>query len=203
MEKTASEQAFDHALSKYMAPKKQTLWTLQDRLLEIEDAINTDETELEILIGEIGDKIDNIKYVIDIFEKEAERFKEYRDQMAARAKSLQNAADRIKAYVVKCLDAHHTSFEKGTMWAVKLRENKRIEMKTDRPTADDFMDLGLKYPVIKASYDWDKAEFKRLISEPEHDSILDDYAQIVINKSISFTAVNAAAKKAVKENTHE
>jgi hypothetical protein len=53
----------------------------------------------------------------------------------------------------------------------------------------------MKCPVIKTTFDWDRAKFKELLADPNHEPMLDKYAKIVINKTINFSIVNAAAKK--------
>jgi hypothetical protein len=177
--------------------KKQTLWTLQDRLLEFEEQINQDETILAEILGEIAGKVDNIKQMIDIFDSEAARFKSYKDEMAARQKSLESARDRLKAYVVGSLEKHGSTFEKGNIWVAKIRESKRCEIFGDKPRPEDLLalgPLGINAGVIKTDYVWDKAKMKDLLNDPEHDSKLDDYAKIVTSKSINFSAVNAAKK---------
>ncbi|RPH41139.1 MAG: hypothetical protein EHM87_20490 [Burkholderiales bacterium] len=178
-----------------MDQKKPSLWQLQDRLLEYEEQINQDETELSEILGEIAGKIDNIKQMIDIFESEAERYKRYKDEMAARQKSLQNAADRLKSYVVASLEKHNTTFEKGNIWIVKLRESKRVETFAE-PEAKDMLKLaqaGLF--CIKTNFTWDKTAIKEALSNEQNYPLLEEYAKIVTSKSINFSAVNAAKKE--------
>lgn len=179
--------------------KRESLWSLQDRLLELEESINS-ETELEFLLGDIAQKIDNIKFVIDTFEIEAERFKRYKDEMAKRQKSLENAAERLKGYVIKCLESHGTSFERGKLWNARIRENKRIETFKE-PDTMTALELIPKFSgILKTSYSWDKSVLKRLLESP-HDPILDDYAKFTTIKSLSFSAINILANKE-KESTN-
>lgn len=179
--------------------KKQSLWDLQNRLFELENEINSDDSELHILLGDISTKIDDIKFVIDIFESESERFKKYKDEMAERERSLKKAADRIKGYTVKCLDSHGTTFEKGNIWVAKIRECKKVDTYLMKPTSDDIMAIGIKYNIFRTSYDWDKIELKNLLSDENHDPDLDNYAKIITTKSINFSAVNAASKQKKEE----
>lgn len=175
--------------------KKPSLWQLQDRLLEYEEQINQDGVELSEILGEIAGKIDNIKQMIDVFEFEAERFKMYKDEMAARQKSLQNAADRLKTYVAQSLERHGTTFERGNIWIVKLRENKRIETFQD-PEAKDMLKLA-QHGIfcIKSSYSWDKTAIKEALNNEAQSAIVGEYAKVITSKSINFSAVNAAKKE--------
>jgi len=177
--------------------KKESLWQLQDRLLEAEEQINSAE-DLAVLLGEIAGKIDNIKTMIDLFDSEANRFKAYKDEMAQRQKSLEAARERLKSYVVSCLEKHESTFEKGNIWVAKLRESKRCEIFADKPRPEDLLalgPLGINAQVIKTDYVWDKAKFKELLNDPDHKTELDNYAKIITSKSINFSAVNVAAKK--------
>lgn len=177
--------------------KKESLWQLQDRLLEAEEQINSSE-DLAVLLGEIAGKVDNIKQMIDLFDSEANRFKAYKDEMAQRQKSLEAARERLKSYVVSCLEKHESTFEKGNIWLAKIRESKRCEIFADKPRAEDLLalgPLGINAGVIKTEYVWDKAKIKELLTDPDHKPELDSYAKIIASKSINFTAVNVAAKK--------
>jgi hypothetical protein len=177
--------------------KKPSLWQLQDRLLEFEEQLGSDETDLSELLGDIAKKVDGIKQMIDVFDSEAARFKSYKDEMAARQKSLEKASDRLRGYVIASLEKHGTNFEKGEKWVAKIRESKRCEIFTDKPTADNMFalgPLGINAQVIKTDYVWDKAKLKELLTDPEHNHELDNYGKIVVNKSINFSTVNAAKK---------
>lgn len=175
--------------------KKPSLWQLQDRLLEYEEQINQDGVELSEILGEIAGKVDNIKQMIDVFEIEAERFKRYKDEMAARQKSLEKAAERLKTYVAQSLERHGTTFERGNIWIVKLRENKRIETFAD-PEAKDMLKLAQAgIYCVKSSFAWDKAALKDHLNRNDHNGALDEYAKIITSKSINFSAVNAAKKE--------
>lgn len=177
--------------------KKESLWQLQDRLLEAEEQINS-AADLAVLLGEIAGKVDNIKTMIDLFDSEANRFKAYKDEMAQRQKSLEAARDRLKAYVVSCLEKHESTFEKGNIWLARIRESKRCEIFADKPRAEDLLalgPLGINAGVIKTDYVWDKAKIKELLTDPDHNPELENYGKIVVSKSINFTAINIAAKK--------
>lgn len=173
---------------------KPSLWQLQDRLLEFEEMINADDSDLGTILGDIAQKIDNIKQMIDVFEFEAQRFKQYRDEMAARQKSLEKASERLKSYVVACLEKHDTQFEKGNIWIAKVRESKRIETFAD-PEAKDMLRLaqaGLF--CVRTSYAWDKSAIKEALADDDKKGLISEYAKVVTTKSINFSVVNAAGK---------
>lgn len=174
--------------------KNPSLWQLQDRLLEFEEMINSSESDLTEILGEIAQKIDNIKQMIDVFEFEAERFKMYRDEMGARQKSLEKAAERLKGYVASSLERHGTTFERGNIWIAKLRENKRVETFCD-PEAKDMLKLAQAgIFCIKTNFTWDKTAIKEALNKEGDNALISEYAKIVTSKSINFSAVNAAGR---------
>lgn len=175
--------------------KKPSLWELQDRLLEFEDMINAEEADLSAILGDIAQKVDNIKQMIDVFEFESKRFKEYRDQMSARSKSLDSAAERLKSYVATCLERHDSTFEKGNMWVVKLRDNKKVETFADPEVKDVLRLAKAGLSCVRTTYQWDKLALKELLSRDDRDPIIDEYAKMATSKTINFSAVNAAGRK--------
>jgi hypothetical protein len=177
-----------------MSEKKPTLWDLQDRVLEFEQQINADQSDLSIILGDIAQKIDNIKQIIDVFNSEKERFKKYKDEMATREKSLGKAIERLESYVVACLEKHDTNFEMGNIWVAKIRENKRIET-FDDPTAKDMLKLSQNgIFCVKTSFVWDKVAIKEALASDDKKEVMEQYAKLATSKSINFSTVNAAGK---------
>jgi hypothetical protein len=179
-----------------MENEKLSLWALEDRLKILEEGINqADDNELEVIVGEIGQKVDSIKFVIDLFEKEAELFKTYKDQMANRQKCLLNAVDRLKSYVIKCLESHNTNFELGEKWVLRIKETTKVETKIEEPSASHFMSMAMNYPgLIKVSYSWDKNRLKSLLKEDENNDSLREIGSLVRSKYVQFDTVNKASK---------
>jgi len=172
--------------------KKHSLWALQNMLVEAENEAN--EADLSEIIGQIADKVDALKEVIDILESEAARFKKYKDEMAARQKSLTNAVARLKAYALKCLDEHGTEFEAGNIWVLKKRTSKAVEILKE-PDLDSYLRFSAKDPgqgLIKQSFVWDK---KEIASKLKEGADLSDIAEIKTNSSIQFSTINKGAKK--------
>ena len=175
-----------------MEEKKHSLWDLQNLLMQAEEEAK--EGDLELIVGKIADKVDSIKEVIDMLESEADRFKKYKDEMAARQKSLQNASERLKKYVLKCLNDHGTSFETGNVWVIKKKETKAVELLTE-PSLDLYLKLAEKNPMqsyLKQSYSFDKREIATALKLGN--SELEGIAKLTTNQSISFSTVNKAKK---------
>jgi hypothetical protein len=173
--------------------KKFSLWQLQDMAQQAEETINSaDEITLAAIMGEVADKVDNIKYMIDTLESEAVRFKTYKDQMAARESALKKAAQRLKEYTIASLKAHGTQFELGNLWTAKITTSERVDMLSEAPTDTDYINLALKYPVIRKKLEWDKTEIKKLLKDGNNDLL--PYARIVQSDNLNFKPINVSKK---------
>jgi len=168
--------------------KKDSLWKLQDRLYEVEnDIVEMDEEEFGLLVGDIRDKIDSIKYVLDTIELEAEKFASYKVEMAAREKRLKSCAERLKKYVALSLEKHDTKFELGTIWKAQIRESKSVSILANDPTTNDLLKYA-KYDFIKTKMEWSKTAIKKELEKGNSD--VQNLAEIRTNKSVIFSTVN-------------
>ena len=176
------------------APKRNmTLWELQDMATIAEEVTDADGETLAMILGDVAKKVDATKSIIDMFTAEAARYKGYKDEMAQRQKTLENAVDRIKAYTVACLKGHGTTFELGTMWQAQIKQSERLICEAD-PSEQDYLNLGLHYPkAIRRKYEWDKNEIKALLKEGNQDLLA--HAQIVTSDSLQFKTINIAKRK--------
>lgn len=176
-----------------VAEKPTSLWALQDQLAKAEEEVNSaDDAGLAAIVGDIRNKVDSIKGMIDIFDSEASRFKAYKDEMAKRQKSLENAAQRLRDYTISALRYHGTEFEVGNMWAARIQQSEKLEVFKDAPEPADYVKLGLNFPVIKQSLVWDKTEMKKLIKSGNQDLLA--YAKIVKSDNLNFKPVNSAKR---------
>jgi hypothetical protein len=166
-----------------------SLWALQDAMLRCEDEINSTQ-DLSLLIGQVAGKIDNIKQVIDILEADALRWDTYAKDMAAKKKSAEASAERLRNYVTMSLIAHDTSFELGNMWKVQLTSNEKVTLGND-PNIDDLLELG-GLGIITTKYSWDKKAVKKLLESGNTDVM--KVATIEKTNSVKFSA-NVKGKK--------
>jgi hypothetical protein len=169
-----------------MSENKMSLWQLQDALARIEE-LGEDEINLDEVVGDIRNKIDNIKMFIDTINAEASKFKTYADEFAKKAKTLTRVSERLEWYVLSSLEAHGTTFELGNLWTAKIKESKYVNMTTD-PTATDAIAL-CEYDVVKTSYSWDKKALKPLLESGQFEG----KGKISVRKSLNFT-VNKGVK---------
>jgi hypothetical protein len=116
-----------------------SLWKLQDVLLEAEEGLSDETVNLDEVIGDIRNKVDNIKQIIDMMYDEAARFKRYELEMKKKG----------------------TTFELGNVWTAKIREGKYVNTTRD----PEPLDLMLFPNLVKTSYSWDKRAIKDTLVE--------------------------------------
>lgn len=162
--------------------KKASLWDLQSALLRCEDEINSTE-ELEQLIGQIADKVDGIKMVIDILNADAVRLGDYAKDMTAKKKAAEASAERLKQYVTSSLIGHDTSFEVGHQWKVQLTSHEKVTLENDA-TIDDLFEFGSE--IVKTSYEWNKTALKKRLEAGDENA--KKVARIEKTNSIKFSA---------------
>lgn len=162
--------------------KKASLWALQDALLRSEEEINGAE-DFSLLIGQIADKVDGIKMVIDILEADALRWANYAKDMTAKKKAAEASVERLKNYVTTSLIGHDTTFELGNQWKVQLTSNEKVTLEKE-PNIDDLFEFGPS--LVKTEYVWDKKALKKLLEEGNED--VKKVAHIEKTNSVKFSA---------------
>jgi len=161
-----------------MSEEKLSLWKLQDILLEAEESLSCEDTNLEEVLGDIRNKVDNIKQIIDMMYDEATRFKRYELEMKKKVSVATRAAERLEGYVLRSLEAHNTTFELGNLWTAKIREGRYVNTTRD----PEPLDVLLHPKLVKTVYSWDKRAVKdALIEQPL------DFASMEKSKSLTFT----------------
>ena len=161
-----------------MSEEKLSLWKLQDILLEAEESLSCEDTNLEEVLGDIRNKVDNIKQIIDMMYDEATRFKRYELEMKKKVSVATRAAERLEGYVLRSLEAHNTTFELGNLWTAKIREGRYVNTTRD----PEPLDVLLHPNLVKTVYSWDKRAVKdALIEQPL------DFASMEKSKSLTFT----------------
>ena len=161
-----------------MSEDKLSLWKLQDILLEAEESLSCEDTNLDEVLGDIRNKVDNIKQIIDMMYDEATRFKRYELEMKKKVSVATRAAERLEGYVLRSLEAHNTTFELGNLWTAKIREGRYVNTTRD----PEPLDVLLHPNLVKTVYSWDKRAVKdALIEQPL------DFASMEKSKSLTFT----------------
>jgi len=161
-----------------MSEEKLSLWKLQDILLEAEESLSCEDTNLDEVLGDIRNKVDNIKQIIDMMYDEATRFKRYELEMKKKVSVATRAAERLEGYVLRSLEAHNTTFELGNLWTAKIREGRYVNTTRD----PEPLDVLLHPNLVKTVYSWDKRAVKdALIEQPL------DFASMEKSKSLTFT----------------
>jgi len=128
-----------------------------------EDLLCSEEEwqNLEELVGDVRDKVDDIRYVRERLTFEAEWFKSQIEVMQKRRATLLMNKEKLETYVNWSLHCHEMTEVPGNKWRIKVQKNPvKIEPKR-MPELDDF----LKYEELvrrKIEYSWKLDTVKEL-----------------------------------------
>lgn len=131
-----------------------TLSELSRALIEADEIMNPDEFDPALLVGELKDKVDSVKWKIDQWEAEAKALQEnWIEPLVARQKALKTKADKLREYCAFVLKRDELEMLPGNAFALKLRKSESVEVDLE-PTAQD----ALRYDFVrtKIKYEWDK-----------------------------------------------
>lgn len=131
-----------------------TLSELSRALIEADEIMNPDEFDPALLVGELKDKVDSVKWKIDQWEAEAKALQEnWIEPLVARQKALKTKADKLREYCAFVLKRDELEILPGNAFALKLRKSESVEVDLE-PTAQD----ALRYDFVrtKIKYEWDK-----------------------------------------------
>jgi hypothetical protein len=131
-----------------------TLSELSRALIEADEVMDPDEFDPALLVGELKDKVDSVKWKIDQWEAEAKALQEnWIEPLLARQKALKTKADKLREYCAFVLKRDELEVLPGNAFALKLRKSESVEVDLE-PTAQD----ALRYDFVrtKITYAWDK-----------------------------------------------
>lgn len=121
----------------------------------------SDWQKLDEIVGDIRDKVDDIRYVRERLTFEAEWLKSQIEVMQKRRASLLANKQRLEDYVNWSMHCHEITEFPGNKWRVKVQKNPvAIEAKR-QPEMDDF----LKHEGLvrrKIEYSWKLGDIKDL-----------------------------------------
>lgn len=115
---------------------------------------------LEELVGDVRDKVDDIRFVRERLTFEAAWFESKIDDMKKRRATLLANKERLEEYVNWCLTQAELEECPGDKYRVKLQKNP-ISVKVARPpTVDDFAEYE-DFVKRKVIFSWDLSALKK------------------------------------------
>lgn len=170
-----------------------TLRELTAALASADEDLAFGDFDPEQVVGEIKEKVDAIKAVLDRMEVVSGWLDEQAKPLLKQARTLGKNAERLHKYVAEQMRANGFDSLPGNVWKVRLKENQPSLIVEREPTALDFQ----KWPnLVKMQryYEWDNAALKQFILDADPDTewgakLLNDLPARVIRKlKIEFRA---------------
>lgn len=143
------------------APSTLTFADILRKMTDADNAISAD-FDPEKVVGELRGKIDDLKRVIVGFETYEVWFDKQAAPFVKAAGTLRNNCARLKAYIVRTMQAEKFDSLPGILYKAQLQNNQASMDLLREPTALDFRDYPDFVEPIRG-YEWKTAEIKKTI----------------------------------------
>lgn len=164
-----------------------TLSELSSALIALDEEMDPEAFDPAVLVGELKDKIDGIKFKIDQWESQAKNLKEnWLEPLTSRHNSLLKKADKLREYCAYVLKRDEVEMLPGKAFSLKLRKSQAVEVDAN----PNFQDA-CKYADLvntKITYAWNK---KALAEKLKTDQDL-KFARLITNYSAQFVVKKEA-----------
>lgn len=138
----------------------ESLKDLLDKLSHIDDDLPPEEFDPALLVGDVKDKVDAIKWKIDAWEAEAENIqKNWIAELKRRSDLLKKKAERLSDYMKSQMMEHNYEKLPGNMFRAQIQKAKATVLVDMEPGPEHF----IAYPelvVQKINYAWSKDAIK-------------------------------------------
>lgn len=164
--------------------QKQSLGEMLELLKDLDDDMLPEQFDPAILIGDIKDKVDAIKWKMDDWQYKSDMiWDQYITPLQRKINSMLGKMDRLKAYIeseMKRLDVEKIP---GKLFRIQLQNSPKSL--TVRVPADAHMYLNYPDMVVQnTSYNWDKEKIRSHIEAGETFT----FAELKQSKHIRFYA---------------
>ncbi len=127
---------------------------LLGKLTAAEESLET-EWDPETLVGNVSDKVDSIKFILDKLQAEIVYADEHLKTWQKKVQALKANQERLKQYVTTSMLINDFEALPGKEWRVKLQDSPISVKEMRDPSADDF----INHPTFvkrQVSYVWNK-----------------------------------------------
>jgi hypothetical protein len=146
------------------------------------------------LVGDLRDKVDSIKYVIDRFEAFAEFMKVRIAPLMKARQSAENNRDRLRSYLAINMTQHNFQEVPGREYRIALQESQPSLEVTRQPTAADYLAAPELVELVK-SYRWKNDVIKDALMAGD----TYEFARLNKGKHVKFYPARAVDKPAKKK----
>jgi len=144
---------------------KDSFGQMLEKLQALDDDMLPEEFDPAVLIGDIKDKVDAIKWKLNHWEYRAKMIKEeFIAPLQAKAESLKKKHERLTKYVFDEMQRMGVEKIPGNAFRIQIQNSQKVFV--EKEPADAKMYLNYQDLVIQeTTYKWRKDEIKSLIEE--------------------------------------
>lgn len=145
----------------------QSLREILGKLSLMDEDLSPEDFDPAVMVGELRDKVDSVKWRIDSWLAEAEMLKsEWIAPLERKAKSLTAKAQKLTEYVKHQMIANKFESLPGSLVRIDLRPSPPAVKYRADATAEDYLNYsGLV--VQETNFDWNRAKVKDLLKQGE------------------------------------
>jgi len=144
-----------------MESKPKTLREILDLFSYLDDDLPPEDFDPALVVGDVKDKVDAIKWRIDQWEAEAQAIKDgWIKQLTAKANALLAKKEKLGAYLKEQMIAHEFEKLPGHMFTASIRKNPPSVKLTTEATADLYLDFPELVEELPVEYRFRKDKIK-------------------------------------------
>ena len=156
---------------------------LNELLAALSDLDNAAEISVDplVIVGEIADKVDAIKKVMDRLNCEAERLAQEAAQIDKASSQIYKNALALEEWIKFSMQGQGFTKLPGNTWNIQLKRTAPTVVTKQQPTAE----IAVKYPDIvrrSVTWTWDKKKIKEAIESGQ----TFEYGHLQEGTSLSF-----------------
>jgi hypothetical protein len=158
---------------------KRSFSDLVQALSTLDDDLAQPDFDPAALIGEIRDKVDGLKFILDKMEATGGFLRDLADPLLRKAKAIENNHARLCAYVTETMKSQSLEKVPGHSWAIRLKTNPPAVTPTIAAGPIQYN----KWPdfcLMERSYRWDK---KAILVAHRDGKIKDTDLPVTISRS--------------------
>jgi len=141
---------------------KMTFDQLLGSLATIDDCLEDPDFDPAAFMGDISDKIDNTKAILDMMDATVAGLEATAKPLLAKAKSIKGNKDRLLGYLHHTMQAHNETALPGHKWRIELKRSHVPALDVRAATDLDYSTF-LGYVDRSVSYSWKKDDIKDAI----------------------------------------
>ena len=142
-----------------MMMNKMTFDQLLGSLATIDDCLEDPDFDPSAFMGDISDKIDRTKAVLDLMDATIAGLEATAKPLLAKAKSIKGNKDSLLSYLHHTMQAHNEIALPGHKWRIEIKRSRVPALEVRAATDLDYSTY-LGYVDRSVSYSWKKDDIK-------------------------------------------